>query len=439
MDYRDLILTPIYATVIVLTALLLRSVWVREETVKRYFLPALMVKLAGAISAALIYDFYYGGGDTFTFYQGVQVIWDSFLESPFMAFKLLLTSAGNYEPATLKYTQLIWVFRDPASFLVVKTAAFLGFFCFNSYLVISILFATISFIATWNLFSVLNKIYPELHKQMAIAILFVPSVFFWGSGLFKDTLTFAGFAWVISGVLNVFILKRRIPLSVIMMVLSSYFIITIKAYILINFIPPLFLLLFTHYKQYIPSQFVQKVTTPIILVIASLTSYFIVQQFSSVFDRYAISNFTDTASSMQRWHLYVAEHSQSSSGYTLGQVEPSLLGILSKFPAAVNVTLFRPYLWEVRNPVMLMAALESLLFLGFTTYLLMRGKVVHFFKLIYKDPVVFSFMLFSITFAFAVGFSSYNFGALVRYKIPCMPLYASSLFIIYDKLKRANA
>jgi hypothetical protein len=38
-----------------------------------------------------------------------------------------------------------------------------------------------------------------------------------------------------------------------------------------------------------------------------------------------------------------------------------------------------------------------------------------------------------LLFAFAVGFTSYNFGALVRYKIPMMPFYYIALFILTDK------
>ena len=34
-------------------------------------------------------------------------------------------------------------------------------------------------------------------------------------------------------------------------------------------------------------------------------------------------------------------------------------------------------------------------------------------------------------FAFAVGFTSFNFGALARYKIPCMPFYVIALFLLH--------
>jgi hypothetical protein len=40
-------------------------------------------------------------------------------------------------------------------------------------------------------------------------------------------------------------------------------------------------------------------------------------------------------------------------------------------------------------------------------------------------------MLFAIFFAFSVGLTTANYGALARLKIPCIPFYMCSLFILY--------
>jgi hypothetical protein len=45
-------------------------------------------------------------------------------------------------------------------------------------------------------------------------------------------------------------------------------------------------------------------------------------------------------------------------------------------------------------------------------------------------------LVFSVIFAFAVGFTSFNFGALARYKIPFMPFYFIALFILADAQKK---
>jgi hypothetical protein len=55
--------------------------------------------------------------------------------------------------------------------------------------------------------------------------------------------------------------------------------------------------------------------------------------------------------------------------------------------------------------------------------------------LIVKDPYVLFCLVFSLIFAFAVGISSYNFGALSRYKIPCLPFYGAFILILYHHKK----
>lgn len=110
--------------------------------------------------------------------------------------------------------------------------------------------------------------------------------------------------------------------------------------------------------------------------------------------------------------------------------------MLSKFPQAVVVTLFRPFPWEARKVIVALSALEALLFLYLTLRVLIK-KGTKFFSLL-KDPNLVFFLIFSLIFAFAVGISAYNFGTLSRYKIPCMPFYAAMLMIMLYK-KEENA
>ena len=42
-------------------------------------------------------------------------------------------------------------------------------------------------------------------------------------------------------------------------------------------------------------------------------------------------------------------------------------------------------------------------------------------------------LIFSLVFAFAVGLSAYNFGALARFKIPALPFYFIALIILMDR------
>jgi hypothetical protein len=51
----------------------------------------------------------------------------------------------------------------------------------------------------------------------------------------------------------------------------------------------------------------------------------------------------------------------------------------------------------------------------------------------FADPRLLMCFVFAMIFAVAVGASTSNFGALSRYKIPCMPFYFIMLLILYKK------
>jgi hypothetical protein len=108
--------------------------------------------------------------------------------------------------------------------------------------------------------------------------------------------------------------------------------------------------------------------------------------------------------------------------------------MLSKFPQAVVVTLYRPFLWEARKVIIALSALEAIIFLFFTLKLIFKKKG-GIFKMLGKDANMMFFLIFSLIFAFAVGITSYNFGSLSRYKIPCLPFFAAFLMVGLNKEK----
>ncbi len=60
MKPLDLIVTPLAFFLIMALAYLLRKTTASNET-KRYFYPALLLKIVGALGVGFIYQFYYGG------------------------------------------------------------------------------------------------------------------------------------------------------------------------------------------------------------------------------------------------------------------------------------------------------------------------------------------------------------------------------------------
>ena len=174
---------------------------------------------------------------------------------------------------------------------------------------------------------------------------------------------------------------------------------------------------------------------PFVLVLAGFAGYYSIVKVGEDNPRYDIENLANTARVTAEWIHYVSERS-GGSAYSLGDFDYTPAGMIRKFPQAVWVSLYRPHLWEVTNPVMLLSALESFALLIFTLYVFYTAGIAKGFRLIYSNPILIFCFLFSIVFAFSVGISTYNFGSLVRYKIPLYPFFVSGLIILLYYSKR---
>lgn len=434
MEIKDFFITPIFLLLIYALAYGLRPL-VTEKQNRRYFLPGLSLKIVGAIAVGLIYQFYYGGGDTFTYFHlGSKYIWEAFKDSPVLAFKLIF-AGDDYVADTFQYASRIYTYGDSSSYFVVRAAGALDLLTFHTYSATAILFAAISFSGLWALFHVLYRMYPKQHLGIALAVLFIPSVFFWGSGILKDTITIGALGWATFGIYNLFIVKRKLGISALILLLSLYSIYVIKIYILLCFIPAAVLWVFFTKISNVKNIILKIMIAPFVIGLSGFIAYYSVIKIGEDNPRYNIENITTTARVTAEWIHYVSER-QGGAAYTLGDFDYSPIGMLKKFPQAVWVSLYRPHLWEVNNIVMLLSALEGFVLLMFTIYVFYKVGFIKSVKLITSKPFLIFCFLFSIAFAFAIGISTYNFGTLVRYKIPMYPFFVSGLFILLSYSKR---
>lgn len=435
LTVEDLALTPIYFVLILLFAYFIRNLMVgNNEHLRKYFIPGLVVKLIGAISVGLIYFFYYGGGDTTEYYNNALVYYGALSENP-AAFIRLMFAPNNYtDPAILDYKPWFFFHRDSSAFFFGKVTGFFAIFAFAVYTPTALLIATASYIGVWSLYVTLYKVYPQLYKEFALAVLFIPSVFFWGSGILKDSLALASAGLCVYSFYNLFISGKKKIANSLILVFAVYLCLSLKPYIIIALVPSLFFWAMLYYRSRIESPFVRFLAGPVAIIIAMGAGYVAVHELGKEYSQYSIQGALQTAEIYQDWHTTLAE-TRSASGYSLGAIDGSTMSIVSKIPAAINVTLFRPYLFEVRNPVMLLSALESFLMLLFTVRILWKTGLRLTLKSIVVNPTAFFCIFYSLFFAFCVGFTAYNFGALVRYKIPCIPFFVAGLYILNMQTK----
>ena len=428
----DFVLLPFYLGLVYLIAYRIRnSSLSKKNPLNKYYIPALSIKIFGSLLIGLVYGYYYKSGDTFYYFNQAQVLNSSFNESAYKWINLLFhipsVDDGNYYNYI---SQMEW-YSDPASYTIVSITAFLSVFTLNTYLPTAILFAFISFSGIWALFKTFTSLYPHLVRPIAIAILFIPSVFVWGSGIFKDTICLFGLGWLTYGAVR-FLVKKDFSFANILITALTFFLVAkVKLYILLGFVPALLMWIFFYYTRGIKNKS-QKILVKFIFASIIVTGFvFFMIQFANELGKYSLENVAKTSKTTGGYIYWIT--GDEGSSYNLGNFSPTIGGMLSKFPLAVNVTLFRPYIWETKKIIVLFSALEAILFLFLTLKILFVIGPVKIWKTISADPTIQFCLIFSLIFAFAVGISSYNFGALSRYKIPCLPFFAMALILIYYK------
>ncbi|WP_210466229.1 hypothetical protein [Rufibacter roseolus] len=438
MELKDLFLAPIYLLLIYTIAYWLKT-RIRNKTLKRYFISALSVKLIGAISLGLIYQFYYGAGkptgDTFNYFNHIKIVHSAFSESPSLGLKLLFSS-GEYDAATINYTSRMRWYTSSTEFFVVKFGSIISLLAFNTYSVIALFYALISFSGIWAMYSTFYKLYPSLHKNLAFAIFFLPSVFFWGSGLMKDSITLGALGWLFYGFYQGFIEKKRFLLSLLAIIISFYVIFMVKVYIILSFLPPALFWVFNENSSRIKNNFLRSIAKPFFLITGAIIAVIGALNITEGDERYDVDKIGERTKINSD---YLTKYQENNSAYNIGEFDGSIVSMMAVAPQAINVALYRPYLWEVRNPVMLLSAIESFIFIILTLKLFFKAGFFKTIKRIVSLPVVNFSILFTIILAFAVGTNSGNFGTLVRYKIPFMPFYLSALFIVQASYKKTQS
>ena len=79
---------------------------------------------------------------------------------------------------------------------------------------------------------------------------------------------------------------------------------------------------------------------------------------------------------------------------------------------------------------MFISALENTVLMVFLIYMLFKIGPFAFARYVFGKPMILFSFTFAIIFSFAVGLTTSNFGSLVRYKIPALPFFLASLYMI---------
>ena len=403
-----------------------------EKSYYKYLTKGLIIKLSGGVFFCLIYLLYYGGGDTTNYFIGVKAVLNVFTDNPLNYFKLLFTSVGsdlNKFFFDVQSYPPMYMLRDQRTMTVIKITSLFSMLGLGGFLPTTILVSTFIFSWIWKLYGFLATRYPNRIQAVNICLLYLPSTIFWGSGIMKDTFVFGATCYTIYGLHQFFIERKRNGKTLLTLLFSFYIILMIKAYIMFALLPGL--LIFANFERLksIKSYFIKLIVYPItfsLIILAANTLFF---DFNELFGKYSADNLFEEAA-LQNSDLKRDVYGGNS--FDIGKFDPTLQGAISKFLPAINAAIFRPYIWEVGSPTMLLSGIENIILLSMSIWLILT-KPIKLFRSIGSDPFIIFCLLFTIILGFGVGLSTSNFGALVRYKIPFLPFFT---FIICYNLPR---
>ncbi len=403
-----------------------------DNVIAKEFIWLFMIRVFGGVLFAIIYVYYYKlVGDTFQYWQGGRIMAEIFYDDPSSYFALMNSNAGAI-PAELKH-HVEWIGYSNTSeeWFTTKIVSVFALFGFKSFLIYNIFFGAIGFIGCWQLMRFSREFIPEIKKQTFYVLALVPGVLIWSSGLIKDTITFTCFAIFLLYYAKVVFGNEKKLRYFLFMIISAYFMFRIKPYVLICEIPALAFATYVFYKARINVPFLRRILMPALLLTLMIGSIGGVIQIAEASEKYKLETLESKVKGFQSWH-----ETLGGAYYTIGggHVEYTATGVLVAAPEALSHTYIRPFLWEARNISMLFTAIESaliliLLIISFRYYIMDPDLR----KFLHNNHIVVFLFVFAVVFGFTVGFTSYNYGALARYKVPSQVSFLLLLFYVVIK------
>lgn len=431
----DFIFAPFFIILFSYIAKRIRRRYADDPQLQFYFVWGFRIKMAMVLAYSILSGSVIAG-DQIVLYFGEGKHFAELIKQDFNNISLLFTNGGSIidniadEKGYLMYE---------SNYMVVKIAIILCFFTASKFMLMNIILGFIAFIGSWQLFLFFRTLYPHLQRFLAFAAMGIPTVVFWSSGINKETICMASLGFLTKSLFDLFTYRKKVLMHSVLIVLAVYFISTIKSYIIFSYLPfyLFFLLIYTINQAGNPIfRILLKLTIPVTFVLFIVYIYANGQDFLA---QYSTEKVMESVASNQKAFENQAMV-DSGSYFTLGEFDGTIGSFLSMAPLSIITTFFRPFLWECKNLIMLLTSLEGMALLFFTLRIIFINGLLNFFRGLFTNSVILYCMCFSLLFAIFIGTSTFNFGSLARYKIPCLPFFLSALIILQSyKASRKEA
>jgi hypothetical protein len=371
-----------------------------------------ILKIIAGLILWAIYTFYYtdrATADIYKYFDASKVMFETLNTNPVHFFKML-TGIGNNTPEFTPYYDKMnfWsrqiessIYND--SHTIIRFNTFVRFFSFGYYNVHTVFICFLSLIGLTAIYKTFSPVLQDKKKELFISVFLLPSVLFWGSGVLKEGIICLGIG--------------------LLLALSKF-------YVWLAIMPGLVFTLWVN-KSKGTKKGLKFITIICLTAIIGLN----------------IDKFTSIQNPLVTLAQKQIEFNKLAGGFVTdaynkpipvpgiviktNPLKPTLLSLIKNSPQALINTLFRPFFWESKSPMMLMAGIENLMIFTFILFCIIFIKPLR--------DIRWEWVLFCISFVIIqfliIGTTTPILGAIVRYKVPALPFLLITFLLVLDKEK----
>lgn len=421
---HEILLTSCYA--ILISYLIAKWSYFKQSNIPTIYLVSLfLAKVMVGIAYGYVYRYFYNGGDTWDYLRFSRMIYDTLYINPLYYLELTFLPNARRPPDYLcEIIEPIMHWSDLRTYTILRINALIHLISGGYYSVHALFFAFFSFVGLIGIYKVFVN-GATTHALNAAVIAFgIPSVWFWSSGVHKESLSVLGIGLVLCYAQP--IIKRETGFSLkplLIISLSLAFLLLLRPYIFMLLIPCLI-------AWYLAARFAR----PLPIYIAT---YFVVLLLALIapYLHPKLNVFTKIVDTQ----YYYLNYTEGLTDLALQPLEPNLLSIIKYAPKAIyNVLIIPIYhsssswqlfvLTSLENIALLMlmfVALCRMFFLHKTSNHSLDKPAIGIAQKIKAwlrspsdyDPALFWFCLFfALTYTLIIGLTNDNTGAIVRYR-----------------------
>ena len=371
--------------------------------------PQLVIIFLLKVIAGIFYGWmghFYGGFaqmlDTWVYHHNSLIEYQILRSNPHEFFSSLFHDPYTNDGITSFFGSKNSYWNDLKANIFTKTLSIFNIFSFGQYYINVIFYQFISLFGPIALYRVMVDVFPRQKIIVLLTIFFIPSFYYWSSGIHKEGLIFTGIALI---VFHLYFGYKEKKISVIrwLGILTGLMILLLlRNFVLVLIIPPIIgWVLANKWPKYGLACF-----SAIYLV--CIIAFFSLRYINPTF------NLPQAVVSKQQAFL----NNVGKSSVPIRQLEPTVASFILNTPQAATLAAVRPYPSDVHHLLALAAAIETdLILLLFLLFIFFRKR-----ELVTSKNLLYFCIFFSVFLLLAIGFSVNNLGAIVRYRSIVIPL-----------------